>query len=78
MIPEVVGSNPIGHPIFAMRVELFPFEYFDERRQKWQRARYRAQLTAIADTYKRFRIVGEPEIREVDEDPAKRFPTPPG
>jgi hypothetical protein len=78
--PVVEGSNPFGHPIFftLMRIELYAFEYFDERRQKWQRARYKAQLAAIAETHKLFRTIGEPEVREVNDDPAKRFPTAPG
>lgn len=60
-----------------MHVELFAFEYFDERRGRWVRARYRATRQAIAETYVRFRIVGEPEVREVADDPAQRFPTKP-
>jgi hypothetical protein len=60
-----------------MRIELYAFEYFDERRQKWQRARYKAELAAIAVRHKQYRTLGEPEIREVNDDPAKRFPTQP-
>lgn len=64
--------------IAAMRIELYQFEYFDELRKKWMRARYRCQLAAIAERHKLFRTIGDPEVRDVEDDPAKRFPTAPG
>jgi hypothetical protein len=61
-----------------MRIELYAFEYFDETRKRWLRGRYIATKANIEARYPRHRIIGEPEIREVNDDPAKRFPTAPG
>jgi hypothetical protein len=61
-----------------MRLELYAFEYFDELKKRWMLARYRATKAEIAARYPLHRVVGEPEIREVEDDPGKRFPTPPG
>jgi len=47
----------------AAVLELYAFSYFDERRGRWVRARYRATLEEIAARYARYRIAGAPEIR---------------
>ena len=60
-----------------MRIELQGFEYFDARRQRWTRARYKATREDIAQRYPLHRLVGEPEVREVEDDLAKRLPTKP-
>lgn len=54
----------------ARRIELYPFEFFDEVRRRWISARYRAELEVIAVRYERFRITGTPEIREVGDPDA--------
>ena len=46
-------------------------------RKRWVRGRYRATRTEIAARYSVHRIMGEPEIRAVEDDPRKRFPTKP-
>jgi hypothetical protein len=38
-------------------------------------ARYRALIQDIETTHARYRVLGESEIREVEDDPAKQFPT---
>jgi hypothetical protein len=60
-----------------MHLQLFDFEYFDELRRRWLRGRYRAAKIDIAERYPQHRLLGEPEVREVNDDPAKRFPTAP-
>lgn len=60
-----------------MHLELFAFEYFDERTRRWIRARYRAAIADIAVTHAQYRTIGEPEIREVEDDPVRRLPTKP-
>ena len=60
-----------------MRLELHAFEYLDERCGKWQRARWRAHREEIEKHYPKHRLVGEPEVREVTDDPKDRFPTSP-
>jgi hypothetical protein len=50
------------------RVELYSFEYQDER-GKWMRARYRASRETIGARYKAFRLLGDPEVREESDDP---------
>ena len=48
---------------------LYAFDYFDPLRRRWVRARYRAEEHEIRARYGTFRLVGEPEIREVPDDP---------
>lgn len=48
----------------ARRIELFPFEFYDDIRKRWIRARYRAERHVIAQRYVQARIVGAAEIRE--------------
>jgi hypothetical protein len=45
-----------------VRLEFFPFEYFDDRRNRWRPAPFKARREVI-ETYARHRIVGETEIR---------------
>jgi hypothetical protein len=53
----------------AHYIELFAFEFRDPMRRRWTRARYRATREEIAARYAEFRIIGEPELREIT-DPA--------
>lgn len=69
-----MASRVLKHLKAMPRIELYQFEYYDELRKKWQRARYRCQLDAIRERYKLFRTIGEPEVRDVPDDPAKRLP----
>lgn len=43
----------------------YRFEFFDVPSRRWIRARYRAEIETIAPRYAAFRIVGEPEVREL-------------
>jgi hypothetical protein len=57
-----------------MRIELYAFEYFDPIRKRWLRGRYIATKADIEARYPRHRVIGEPEIRDVPDDPPKRMP----
>lgn len=58
-----------------MRIELYPFSYYDAIRKKWVRARYKAALESIRARYPEHRIEGPPEVREVPCDaPLGLFP----
>ena len=46
---------------------LYPFESFDLVRRKWTRARHRLELHELGRDGCPFRIIGEPERREVHE-----------
>ena len=47
-------------------IELFAFSHFDPVRQRWIRARYRAELETLRERYgDQFKTEGEPERREV-------------
>jgi hypothetical protein len=50
-------------------LELYHFEYFDPLRKRWLRARYVASREAIAARHPQHRLVGEPEIRELQDRP---------
>lgn len=59
------------------RIVLYPFSYFDVRSRKWWRGRYVCELWEIAERYAAFRIVGAPEVRDVEDEITRRFPTAP-
>lgn len=42
---------------------LYPFRYRDPLSGKWVRARYRAEQSVIAERYREWQIIGEPEVR---------------
>ena len=48
-------------------IELLTFEYRDPLRRGWIRARYKARIEDITERYTEFRLVGEPELREVGD-----------
>ena len=48
----------------TVRSELYPFSYFDPIRKRWVKARYKAELSAIKERYRDWRLEGAPEIRE--------------
>jgi hypothetical protein len=51
-----------------IRIELYPFSYYDEIRRRWVRARYRASREEIAARHPQHRIEGPPEVREFERD----------
>ena len=48
---------------------LYPFRFRDPLTGKWIRARYVAELHEIEQRYAEWEIIGEPEIRQVPDDP---------
>lgn len=44
---------------------LYPFESFDLVRRRWVRARHVAVLADLGADGRPFRIIGEPELREI-------------
>lgn len=51
-----------------MRIELYPFSYYDPLRRRWIRASYVATIEDISSSYRPFRILGAPEVREGPKD----------
>src|SRR3954471_4481133 len=56
------------------RLELFPFRYRDRLTGKWVKARYVAERHEIAARYAEWKIIGPPQIRDVDRE--ARYFTP--
>ena len=55
-------------PLHAPHVlVLFPFHFRDPVSGKWVRARYVAERHVIADRYREWGIIGEPEFRRTGE-----------
>lgn len=48
---------------------VYRFEFFDDVRQRWVRARYVATQETLAVRYTQWRLVGEPILREVPDSP---------
>jgi hypothetical protein len=62
-----------------MLILLYFFRYRSPMTGKWVKARYRAELEVIRDSHAEFELIGEPEVRQVDQqlgwfDPAREEP----